>query len=147
MSDVPCVDLRQYTRYRVWNELEDRKAHQADDAWDLVIPGQGGFVAPYGHDWLLACTNSITTTRRVMAIDPEAIVTQHGSDGQNVKFHVRHLDDVAKVMRLRRRRKLSEQHAARLAESNAAHRFRPASGAATEVSLQGETPQGDPEAV
>jgi hypothetical protein len=142
--DLPCVDLRQYDRYRVWNELEGRKAHQADDPWDLIIPGRLGFVAPYGGEFLHACTNSLITTRRVLAIDPEALVTQHGSDGQNVKFHSRHFEAVAKLMDLRRRKVLSEEQKAAQVERLKAYQF-PASGSDCEASLQGEMTQGGPE--
>jgi len=145
MDTPPCVDLRDYAdRYRVLNELEGRRAHQADDAWDLIIPGRGGFVAPYGHEHLLACTRGIVTTRKVLALDPEALVTQHASDGQNVRFHTRHLNAVAKVLRLRRRQ-LSDEHKARLAEAGRGSRF-PGVQATGDDALAGENAPDGPEA-
>src|SRR5262245_34260889 len=112
-QDPPCVDLRDYAdRYRPWNEIADRPARATDDPWDVILPGWGGFVAPWGGEYLLACTRGGgKTTKKVLAIDPEAVVTQDGSDGQNVRFHVRHFEAVAQVLRLKRRRVLSpEQH-------------------------------------
>src|SRR5687768_16029098 len=107
-----CFDLRDYgDRYRVWNELEDRTAHKTDDPWDLILPGRSGFVAPYGGDQLLACTNSRLTTGRLVATVPEALVTQDGTDGQNIRFHARHLDAVADLLGLRKRRQASPQQA------------------------------------
>jgi|SRR6516162_9263471 hypothetical protein len=139
MDTPPCIDLRDYgDRYRVWNELEGRRAHQADDPWDLVIPGRGGFVAPHGREHLLACTGSSITTRRVLAADPEAVVIQDGSDGQNVTFHAGHFTAVAEVLRLRRRRRQPAQAADRLR----GHQFRPAAQATAGPSL---APEGVPD--
>jgi hypothetical protein len=45
------------------------------------------------------------------------------ADGQNVKFHVRHLDAVAGVLPLRRRKEVRKAELARLAEMGEATRF------------------------
>jgi hypothetical protein len=66
-----CVDLRQYAdRFRVFNEVGGRRAHKADDPWDLILLGWSGFVAPWGGDKLVACTNNLTTSRH--RADPRA---------------------------------------------------------------------------
>jgi hypothetical protein len=60
-----CIDLRAYSPpYRVHNEPEDRRAHERDDPWDLVIPGWSGFLAPQGGEHLLACTRGRKTTKQ-----------------------------------------------------------------------------------
>jgi len=48
-------------------------------------------------------------TDRLLAAAPDAVITQDGGDGQNVKFHVRHFDAVAPILRLRKRRQLTEE--------------------------------------
>jgi hypothetical protein len=127
-EDPPCINLRAYSPpYRVHNELEGRPAYERDNAWDLVIQGSGGFVAPQGGEFLLACTRHRLTTNAILAKVPDAVVMQDGSDGQNVKFAARHLDTVAGILGLRRRRQLSEEQKAALAEANAPYRFRPPS--------------------
>jgi hypothetical protein len=119
---MTCIDLRQFgDRFRVWNEAHTRRAHERDDIWDLVIPGAGGFVAPYGGEYLLACTNSLLTTRRILAAVPGAVVTRDGSDGQNVRFDVAHLDAAAEILRLRKRRRVDEAERRRLAELSRRH--------------------------
>jgi len=124
----PCVDLRSYgDRYRVRNEAEGRRARDRDDPWDLVLPGARGFVAPWGGATLVACTNAAATTRRVLAPAPGAVVAQDGADGQNVTFGAAHLDTVAPVLRLYRRRRLSAEHRAKLAGATAPYRFKPVS--------------------
>jgi hypothetical protein len=105
-----CVDLRTLGRYRVWNEAENRPANGWDDPWDLVIRGQGGFVAPWGGERLVACTRSSSTTQKLLEAIPEAVVVQDGSDGQNLVFPASDLEAVADLMYLRRRRARSEQY-------------------------------------
>src|SRR5262245_52277171 len=126
MREGTCIDLRQFSLpYRCVNDLEGRPAYERDNVWDLVLPGSAGFVAPWGGDYLLACTRHRITTAAILAKVPGAVVTQDGSDGQNVKFDARHLDVVAGVLRLYRRRQvvLTEEQrqvlAARMAAINA----------------------------
>jgi hypothetical protein len=119
-----CIDLREYgDRYRVWNELEDRKAHQADDPWDVVISGWAGFVAPYGGSCLLACTNSDRTARKILQAVPGARVIQEGSDGSNIAFDVTHFETVASILRLRRRRVVSPEQRAIAVQRLAKYHF------------------------
>jgi hypothetical protein len=115
-----CPDLRDHaSRFRVWNETEGRRAHERDDPWDLILPGQAGFIAPWGNETLVACTNSTVTTRRILDAVPGAKVVQDGSDGQNITFAPEGFEAVAGILRLRRRRQSSA--AAHLA----AFRFNP----------------------
>jgi hypothetical protein len=106
-------------RYRVYNEIEGRRARAKDDAWDLVLLGRAGFVAVWGQGLLVACTRSTATTKRVLAAVPGAVVAQDGDDGANVVFPAEHLDTVADILRLRRKRQYTpaqrEAAAARLA--------------------------------
>ena len=83
-----------------------------DAPWELILAGWAGLVAPYGGEFLLACTRRRDTTDRVLAAAPGAVITQDGGDGQNVKFHARDLDLVAPTLRLRRRRQVSEEQRA-----------------------------------
>jgi hypothetical protein len=86
----------------------------------LVIPGRSGFVAPWGGRSLLACTRSAATSRRLLAAVPGAAVAQDGADGQNVSFGAEHLQVVAGLLRLRKRRRLSDGN-----KQAAAGRLRP----------------------
>jgi hypothetical protein len=109
------------TRYRVYNEIYGRPAHARDDGWDLILVGRGGFVAPWGFDGrLVACTHATATTKRLLATVPDAVLVQDGSDGANVVFPAEHLDAVAAILRLRRKRQYTaaqrQAASARLAE-------------------------------
>jgi hypothetical protein len=122
VREATCIDLRRFSPpYRCFNELEGRQAYERDNPWDLVLPGAAGFVAPYGGEHLLACTRHRITTAAILAKVPDALVTQDGSHGQNIRFHVRHLDAVAGILRLRRRKEVSEAERERLATLSRAH--------------------------
>jgi len=123
MTEPDCIDLRQMEPYRCWNEVEDRKAHGTDNPWDLVIRGSSGFVAPWGGEFLLACTRGRQATRKLLAVVPGAEVTQDGSDGQNFKFHKDHFPTVAAILRLRKRRRLTEAQRLAAAGRLARHAF------------------------
>src|SRR5262245_52955747 len=137
-KDPPCVDLRQFDPpYRIHNEPEDRPAREYDKAWDLIIRGARGFVAPYGGEYLLACTRSGQGTSAVLAKVPGAVVTQQGTEGANIKIRVEDLDAVADIFRLYRRREVSDAERDRLARLGEAYRFPPGHG----VQSQGEGPR------
>jgi hypothetical protein len=112
-----CTDLRRLAggRYRVHNDTEGRRAHARDDPWDLILRGLGGFVAPWayapprGSGAVVACTNSTVTTKRLLADVPGCRVVQDGADGANVVFPAEHLDAVARILRLRRRRQYTPE--------------------------------------
>jgi hypothetical protein len=108
-------------RFRVYNEIENRPARSRDGEWDLVLRGRLGFVAAWGRDGrLVACTNSVATTKRLLASVPGAVIVQDGDDGANITFAVEHLHAVAVILRLRKRRRYSaaqrQAAAARLAK-------------------------------
>src|SRR5262249_40878636 len=126
---TPCVDLRTFPPYRCYHKIEQRQARRTDDPWDLIIPGRSGFVAPFGGEYLLACTRGSTMTRKILAAVPDAVVHQDASGGANIKLHARHLGTVAPLLRLKRRRQLTAERQRRQAEQLRGFRFRPAAGA------------------
>jgi hypothetical protein len=101
---MQCIDLRTVGRYRVWNEAESRPSRKADDPWDLVAKGRSGFIAPWGPDTLVACTNRRTTTDAILRAVPGSYVAQDGADGQNVVFPADRVGVVVKILRVRIRR-------------------------------------------
>lgn len=106
--DPPCIDLRTAADYRVRNEIEDRPAHKTDDPWTLTLPGRAGFIAPWDARRLVACTNGNAIARRLLREVPGASGRQVGSDGSNVVFPADALPTVAGILRLKRRRKMSD---------------------------------------
>src|SRR5262249_55823638 len=114
--------------------------------WDCILPGWSGFIAPYGGEYLLACTNGILKTRQILATVPDAVITQDGSDGQNIKFHVAPLETVAELLRSKKRRPGSQGERARLAELSLRHSpFRSISSSTAGGSAEGMEPQSGSE--
>ena len=52
-------------------------------------------------------------------------MVQDGDDGVNARFHVNHIDEVAKIMKPRRRRRLSDEQRRAAAVRLAEYQFRP----------------------
>jgi hypothetical protein len=105
---MDCLDLRQMSGFKLLNELTGKRAGVRDDAWELLIPGWCGDVSPYGGDLLIASTNGDKKTRQILAAVPGAVVSQDADDGANIIFHADHFATVARILRLRKRRTLSE---------------------------------------
>ncbi len=136
-----CIDLKDRfgRRYRVVCEesyAAERGEHgRAHDPWLLTIPCQHGHVYPHGDGLLGASTDrrgKITNRLAALSCVREQ---QDGDDGLNAVFDVDNFDEVATIMKPKRRRKLSPEHRAKLTEagtralarhrnSNDAHRDR-----------------------
>ena len=73
---------------------------------------------------MAACTaKSGTVAKRLRAL-PFVSVVQDGTDGINAVFDVYHFDTVAEIMQPRRRRRLTPEGKARLAEAGRKTRFK-----------------------
>ena len=105
-----CVNLKQRfdDRFKVAYEesyLADRgERARAEDPWLMLVLCQGGEIYPHGDELLGVATKGRgSITKRLAALDC-AIVTQDGTDGINATFHVDDFDQVAEVMKPRKRR-------------------------------------------
>lgn len=130
-----CANLKERfgKRYRVTYE-ESYRAQRgprawADDPWLMILPCQFGHIFPHGGDMLAASTDRAGGTARKLRALPGMIVHQDGDDGLTVLFHAGRFDEVAAIMRPRRRRVLSEGERARLRALSRIHGFRPITGA------------------
>jgi hypothetical protein len=149
MSNCTSLLHRYGSRFKLFNEIRSRRAFARDDPWELIIPGRRGFVAPWGYDGsLVAITNATRTTRRLLVAVPGAVVVQDGSDGANITFMPEHLDAVAEVLKLRRKKQYTPAQRQAAAAQLAKARLKRLSGG--DVSTQrppiapsaGENPPG-----
>jgi hypothetical protein len=130
--DMECVNLRgRFGRqYRIEHEesyYAERPEHRsAEEAWLQIIPCQRGHIYPHGHNMLAAATNGRGAIVKKLLAVPGAKMWQDGDDGVNVLFPVERFDDVAKLMRPRRRRRLSPEQRAKAVERLAKYAFPPA---------------------
>ena len=98
---------------------------QTEDPWYMEIPCENGSIAPWGGFELVACTKTAGPVANRLKAIPFTRVAQDGDDGANVVFGVEHFDVVAKLMKPRRRRRLSEAARRWLADAGAKTRFQP----------------------
>jgi len=87
------------------------------DPWYMEIRCQNGTIGPWGGDDLVACTKSAGPVAQALKALPFARVHQDGSDGANVVFPLERFDEVATIMRPRRKRCHSEVTREKLART------------------------------
>ena len=126
---MKCINLKERfgDRYKVEYEesydAEHSEHGRAEDPWLMLTPCRHGFICPWGAENLAACTKTAGSVAKRLKALPFTTVIQDGDDGANVMFHVKHFDAVARIMKPCKRRRLSAEHRARLAEAGAKSRF------------------------
>jgi hypothetical protein len=129
---MDCVNVRERfgQRYRVEYEesyyAERPEYRSAEEVWLQIIPCQRGHIYPHGGKMLAAATNGPGPIVKKLLAVPGAQMWQDGDDGANILFPVEQFEDVAKLMRARRRRRLSPEQRAKAAERLAKYAFPPA---------------------
>lgn len=125
-----CIHLRERfgKRYKIGVDRESYVAQYGatavrEDPWLLLIPGGRGHVYPHGGDLLAASTNTSGPTAKAVLQLPGVIVHQNGADGVTVLFREPQLSQVAQLLQLRRRRRVSDQERQRLVELGRQHGF------------------------
>jgi hypothetical protein len=98
---------------------------RVDDPHYQIIPGSRGHVYAWSATRLAASTSTSGSTASKLKTLPGVEVWQDGSDGCTVLFAVDLLNQVADLLRLRRRRQVTEEERERLAAIGHRHRFQP----------------------
>ena len=121
-----CIDLQERfgDRYRVAYD----ESHEADrgpnarthDPWLLTLPCRFGHIYPHGGKLLGASTDHRGPIANRLAALSCVHVVQDGDDGINVAFNVAAFDQVAAVMKPKRRRRLTPEHSAKLTTAGVA---------------------------
>lgn len=120
-SSTQCVDLKARfgRRYRIAHE----DGGSPGDPWMQLLLCQRGHVFPYGGDTLAAATDSRGGTATKLASLACCTPVQDGDDGLTVVFPLEHFEQVAALMKPRRRRRLSPEDRDRLVEVGKSSRF------------------------
>lgn len=100
---------------------------RVEDAWLLTIPCKHGEIYPHGGQLLGASTNNRGPIANHLAALSVVRIVQDGDDGVNAVFDVDDFDQVAAVMRPKRRRKLSDEQRAERVERLRDYQFSSAS--------------------
>ncbi len=118
---MECVNLKKVfgDRYRITRDdsyfAERGESARAEDPWLQVVPCQHGHIYPYGGQMLVASTAKRGRVARELLALAVTTLFRDGDDGLDVLFHVSHFEQVAELLKPRRRRRLSEAQRERLA--------------------------------
>lgn len=146
---MSCVNLRKTfgRQYKVAHEqsfhAERPEFRAAEEAWLQVILCQSGHIFPWGGDLLAASTAKGGSVAKRLKALPGVEVVQDGADGATVVFPVDRFDEIAQIIKPRRRRRLSPEARARAVERLRKYRFQPAVGAGSEAPPCVSSPSGD----
>jgi len=98
---------------------------RVDDPHYQIIPGGRGHIYAWSETRLAASTNTAGGTATKLKALPGVEVWQDGSDGCTALFGLDLFDQVADLLKLRRRRQVTEEERKRLSELGHRHRFQP----------------------
>ena len=98
-------------------------AGRAADPWLMVIMCQHGEIYPFGDDQLVASTKKPGTIAKRLKALPFATIHKDGSDGMDMIFPADRFDDVAAIMKPRKRRRMSEEARHRAAKRLRKYQF------------------------
>ena len=116
---MDCVNLKREfgEKYRVRYEeshyLEYGVNARVEAPWLMTIPCRNGQICPWGDNNLSACTNSLGPVANTLKGLPFTTTVQEGSDGASILFDAKHFEEVARIMKPRKRRRLSPVKRAR----------------------------------
>jgi hypothetical protein len=79
------------------------------DPWYMEILCQHGIIGPWDETHLMACTRTAGPVCKALKALPFVRVHQDGTDGGNLVFPVAKFDEVAALMKPRKRRHLSDE--------------------------------------
>jgi len=120
-----CVNLRVTFGDRFQVRLEP-PARSWNDPWYHIIPCRFGHIYPHGAGRLGFASDCRGAIAKRVAALPFATVTQDASDGMNITFPAEHFDEVARIVRPKRRRRLCD--AQRAASIERLRKYRLTSG-------------------
>ena len=127
-----CIDLQAAfgDRYKIDVEasyyVEKAVFRALERPWLIQISCLNGHIGVWDDALLMACTTKPGTVASALKQLPFVEVVADGSDGTNVTFGVKYFDDVASIMKPRKRRQarpMSDEEKRRLVEAGRRFRF------------------------
>ena len=110
---MDCVNLKRefgeeyHVQYEESYHSEYGSNARVEVPWLMIIPCRNGQICPWGGRNLVACTNRLGPVANKLIALPFTKVVQEGGDGANMSFDLEHFDEIARIMKPRRRRRLS----------------------------------------
>jgi len=126
---MDCINLklRFGSRFKVRYEESyyaerGNRAH-GEEPWLMIVHCQYGHICPWGGQTLAACTDNAGRIAKKLERLKFTTMAQDGDDGVNILFHGDHFEEVAQIMRPRRRRRLSASQRENLRRAGEKTRF------------------------
>ena len=117
-----CINLKKRFSdlWRVEYEANLCERARIEDPWGMIIPCRHGHICPWGGGRLAACTakRGMVATRLANLLFTD--LEQDGQDGVNVSFPADLIDQVAEIMRPKRKRPPQTEAQQRAAVENLA---------------------------
>jgi len=125
-----CINLQKRfgRQYRISYDPTYNPKHRPKgklDPWMMQVECQRGVIYPHGGELLAAEVEGRALTRKRLADLDCTTTIQEGDGFLAVTFNVRDFPAVAKLMKPRRRRRLTEKRRREVSEQLARYRFRP----------------------
>ena len=118
------MDLRRQRTYRVYKTEDWPATPKEERHWSVELRGRHGDVYLYGGDTLVAHTTGNVIANRLLGLDCTEAHQDCRPTELTATFHKDNLPQVAKLLRLRKRRVLSEKQLAVLNRARiAAHKL------------------------
>jgi hypothetical protein len=117
-----CIDLAKHfgDKYRIGHDQAAITPSERHNPWMKTVLCRRGTVYPYGGDMLAVEIDYRPSTAKKLAAVPGIIHHQAGDAEQTFLFPLALFNQVAAIVKPRRRRKLSAEQKAKLAVSGAA---------------------------
>ena len=146
---LTCINLRERfgDAYRIRHEesyaAERSEFRAAEEPWLQIIPCRHGHIYPWSDTLLAVSTNRRGPVAGRIRELPFVAVVQDGSDGINATFPVEAFDQVAAIVRPKRRRRLTPEHRAAATERLRRFQFSAARKRGSDELERAQTPSDD----
>jgi hypothetical protein len=146
-----CINLQKLCgdRYRIGHDDAAQTWGERADPWVMTVPCQRGVIYPYGGDHLAVEVDYHPAAAKQLAALPSVRCVQDGDQEKTYTFPAAILEAVAAIVKPRKRKQVSAEERARLADMGKQHRFgRRFTGCESDISGQRRqiAHSGDPEA-
>ena len=127
--NATCVNLKELFGDRFKIDVDESyyaerpEFRREEEPWLTHVVCQHGHIGVWGDDLLVASTRTPGPVATKLKALPFAQTAQDGSDGVNVVFPVEHFEEVAEIMKPRKRRRLSAEQRAANIERLAKYQF------------------------
>lgn len=110
---------------KLYRISHDEAAESRNDPWTYTLSCERGTIYPHGGDLLAVEVDGRPITAKKVAALPGVVLHQDGDHEKTFLFHVDLFEQVAELVKPRKRRHLTDEQRAAAAVRLAEHQFKP----------------------